>query len=288
MKAVFKNELATYFSTITGYVFGAFILLFIGIYMTSFNLKAMYPEFEYALGSMTVVFLIAIPILTMRVIAEERRQKTDQLLYSLPISMTEVVMGKFFALMVTFAAPLLLVATYPILLKKYGPVYLPTSYGAMLGLLMLGAALLAMGLFISSITENQAVAAGVCLAVMLLNYFMSSLAGYVPSSARASFIAFAVLLLALAAVLWFMTKNPVLTGGAAIIAAVGLIVYYRRNTSAFECLFAKVIGELSLFEKYNIFVEGILDLRVIIYDLSVAGFFLFLTVQSMEKRRWQG
>ena len=87
MRAVFRHELSSYFTGVTGYVFSAFLLLFTGIYTMVYNLQSASVHFEYVLGSMSFVFLIIVPILTMRVLAEERRQKTDQLLYSLPLTM---------------------------------------------------------------------------------------------------------------------------------------------------------------------------------------------------------
>ncbi len=89
MKAVLRHELSSCFTNLSGYVFGAFLLLFAGIYTMVYNLQSATTNFEYVLGSMSFVFLIIVPILTMRVLAEERRQKTDQLLYSLPLSMTQ-------------------------------------------------------------------------------------------------------------------------------------------------------------------------------------------------------
>ena len=167
MRAVFRHELSSYFTGVTGYVFGAFLLLFTGIYTMVYNLQSASVHFEYVLGSMSFVFLIIVPILTMRVLAEERRQKTDQLLYSLPLTMTQVVLGKFAAMLVVFAAPMAVICLYPVVLSAYGNVYLPAAYGAIVGFFFLGMALLAIGMYISSVTESQAVAAGLCFVVML-------------------------------------------------------------------------------------------------------------------------
>ena len=169
MRAVFRHELSSYFTGVTGYVFSAFLLLFTGIYTMVYNLQSASVHFEYVLGSMSFVFLIIVPILTMRVLAEERRQKTDQLLYSLPLTMTQVVLGKFAAMLVVFAAPMAVICLYPVVLSAYGNVYLPAAYGAIVGFFFLGMALLAIGMYISSVTESQAVAAGLCFVVMLVN-----------------------------------------------------------------------------------------------------------------------
>ncbi len=186
MRAVFRHELSSYFTGVTGYVFSAFLLLFTGIYTMVYNLQSASVHFEYVLGSMSFVFLIIVPILTMRVLAEERRQKTDQLLYSLPLTMTQVVLGKFTAMLVVFAVPMAVICLYPVVLSAYGNVYLPAAYGAIVGFFFLGMALLAIGMYISSVTESQAVAAGLCFVVMLMNYFLSDLAGF--ASAHGLFV----------------------------------------------------------------------------------------------------
>ena len=286
MTAVFRHELSSYFKSVSGYVFGAFLLLFAGIYTTDINLNAGLTNFEYVLDYMCIIFLIIVPILTMRVVAEERRQRTDQLLYSLPLTMTEVVLGKYGALLVVFLAPMAVIGVYPLILSAFGNVYLPTAYSAWLGFFLLGATLLAIGMFISSLTESQAVAAGLCFLVMLVNYFITSLAGFISTTAFASFAAFTVVILALAGIVWFMTRSGLASGVLALVLEAVLLFFYAGDTSAFEGLFPEVMENLSLFDQFYQFVNGVFDLRAVVYLLSVSGLFLFLTVQSLEKRRW--
>lgn len=286
MTAVFRHELSSYFKSVSGYVFGAFLLLFAGIYTTDINLNAGLTNFEYVLDYMCIIFLIIVPILTMRVVAEERRQRTDQLLYSLPLTMTEVVLGKYGALLVVFLAPMAVIGVYPLILSAFGNVYLPAAYSAWLGFFLLGAALLAIGMFISSLTESQAVAAGLCFLVMLVNYFITSLAGFISTTAFASFAAFTVVILALAGIVWFMTRSGLASGVLALVLEAVLLFFYAGDTSAFEGFFPEVMENLSLFDQFYQFVNGVFDLRAVVYLLSVSGLFLFLTVQSLEKRRW--
>lgn len=286
MTAVFRHELSSYFKSVSGYVFGAFLLLFAGIYTTDINLNAGLTNFEYVLDYMCIIFLIIVPILTMRVVAEERRQRTDQLLYSLPLTMTEVVLGKYGALLVVFLAPMAVIGVYPLILSAFGNVYLPAAYSAWLGFFLLGAALLAIGMFISSLTESQAVAAGLCFVVMLVNYFITSLAGFISTTAFASFAAFTVVILALAGIVWFMTRSGLASGVLALVLEAVLLFFYAGDTSAFEGLFPEVMENLSLFDQFYQFVNGVFDLRAVVYLLSVSGLFLFLTVQSLEKRGW--
>ena len=286
MRAVFKHELSSYFTNVTGYVFGAFLLLFAGIYTMVFNLKAMYTNFEYVLGNMSFAFLIIVPILTMRVLSEEKKQKTDQLLYSLPISMTNVVLGKYLALLIMFLIPVAIISLYPIILTAFGSVYLPASFGSIIGFFFLGAALIAIGVFISSITESQAVAAGVCFVVMLINYYISAIAAYASTSAFTSLAAFSIIFVIFAVIVRLMTKNTLAAIIVGIAPEAALIAMYMIDASKFEGLFPTIMEQLSLFDRFYVFVEGVFDLTGIVYFVTVIGIFLFLAVQSMEKRRW--
>lgn len=286
MNAVFRHELSSHFRSLGAYVFGAFLLLFGGIYTMVMNLNNLVTNFEYVLGNMAFIFLIIVPILTMRVLAEERRQKTDQLLYSLPISMTDVVLGKFGALLVMLALPLGIIALYPVILSAFGSIHFPTAYGSMLGFFLLGAALIAIGVFLSSLTESQAVAAGLCFVVMLLNYYISDLSTFVANTAFASFAAFAVVILLLALIVKLMTKSGFT---ALLTAAAGeglLLAGYLVSSSSFEGLFPAVMEKLSLFDRFYVFINGVFDLSSVVYFITVIALFLFLSVQSMERRRW--
>ena len=286
MTAVFRHELSSYFKSVSGYVFFFNDTATTEIYTTDINLNAGLTNFEYVLDYMCIIFLIIVPILTMRVVAEERRQRTDQLLYSLPLTMTEVVLGKYGALLVVFLAPMAVIGVYPLILSAFGNVYLPAAYSAWLGFFLLGAALLAIGMFISSLTESQAVAAGLCFLVMLVNYFITSLAGFISTTAFASFASFTVVILALAGIVWFMTRSGLASGVLALVLEAVLLFFYAGDTSAFEGFFPEVMENLSLFDQFYQFVNGVFDLRAVVYLLSVSGLFLFLTVQSLEKRRW--
>lgn len=286
MKAVFRHELSSAFTGLTSYVFSAFVLLFTGIYTMAYNLKNAYVNFEYVLGSMSFVFLIIVPILTMRTLSEERRQRTDQLLYSLPLTMTDVVVGKFLALAVVFLVPVGVMAMYPLILSAFGNVNLATSYGSLLGFFCLGCALIALGVWISSVTESQAVAAGLCFCAMLLNYFIGDLSEFLSTEGYASLAFLAVAILVACYLFYHMTKSGL---GALVLTAVlegCLAIAYLTKTAAFEGLVPELIGKLSLFERFYDLVNGVFDVGTIVYYLSVTGVFLFLAVQSMEKRRW--
>ena len=286
MKAVFRHELATYFTGLTGYVFGAFLLLFGGIYTKVICLNAGSANFEYVLSNLSFIFLIFVPILTMRVIAEEKRQKTDQLLYSLPLSMTGVTLGKYAAMVVIFLIPTGVLCVYPLLLTAFGSIYLPAVFSTVVGFVFLGAALLAIGMFLSSITESQGVAAGLCFVVLLVCYFLPDLSDYFSTSAFASFAAFTVVVLLIGLIFRLMTRNTPVSVTLMVVLEVALILGYGLGGDSFAGLFPSLVEELSLFEKFYQFVDGIFDVRCLVYFLTVILVFLFLTVQSLEKRRW--
>lgn len=286
MRSVFRHELSSYFTGLTAYVFGGFLLLFTGIYTMAYNLKNAYANFEYVLGSMSFVFLIIVPILTMKILAEERRQKTDQLLYSLPLTMTQVVLGKFAALAVVFLAPVLVMCVYPLILSAFGSVNLGAAYGAAAGFFGLGCALIAIGVYISAVTESQAVAAGLCFVVMLLNYFIGDLTSFLSTTAYASLLVLALAALVVCYLVYRMTKSGFATLMLAALLEGGIIGVYLLDSGKFEGLVPNLVAKLSLFERFYTLINGVFDLGTLVYYASVAAVFLFLAVQAMEKRRW--
>ncbi|MBQ7719536.1 MAG: ABC transporter permease [Clostridia bacterium] len=137
MSAVYRKELRGFFTSMIGYVFIAFVLLIAGIFITLTNFRTGYPNFEYSLGSISMILIFVVPILTMRIFAEERRSRTDQLLYSLPMSVTEIVIGKYLAAVTVFAVPCAVMCLYPVIMSFYGKVSFTSAYGAMLGFFLL-------------------------------------------------------------------------------------------------------------------------------------------------------
>ena len=286
MSAVFSHELKNYFQSLTAYVFGAFLLAFTGIGALMYNINAAVSNFEYVLDFCSIVFAVIVPILTMRVIAEERKQKTDQLLYSLPITTTQVILGKYLALLVVYAIPLCIISLYPLLFRRYGEVYLLTAYGSILAFFIMGAALIALGVFISSLTENQGFAAGIGIAAILLNYFSVTLSEYVSSTAYSSLVSLFVIVILLAVIIKKLTKNDVLAYGVGGALIAGLMITYFVDMEKLEGLLPDIMTKLSLFKQFSYFVNGVFDMTAIVYFLSVIAFFLFLSVQSLEKRRY--
>ncbi|MCD7769429.1 MAG: ABC transporter permease, partial [Oscillospiraceae bacterium] len=285
MSAIYERELDSQLNGLTGYIYGALMLLFGGIYVMAYNLSG-YTQFSYVLYSMEFVMLIAVPLLTMRSIAEERHQRTDQLLYSLPMSMTKIVLGKYFALVTVMALPMIVMALYPVVINAMtlsGSIPLKSAYGALVGFFFLGLALVAIGLFISSLVENGGVAAGCCFIVLLLLYFLSALTDYMSSASWVSFLIFTALVVLLGVLLWRLTKN----GNFALIFSIALeavlLICFLVWQDAFSGLIVTILEQLAVFDRFDNFTYDIFDITSIVYYVSVAAEFLFLTGQSMER-----
>ena len=286
MLAIFKHELRALFHSFTAYVFGAFLLVVVGLGALAYNLQAAVSNFEYVLSFAGIIFVVIVPLLTMRTIAEERRQKTDQLLYALPVSMTAVVLGKYAALLVVLLVPLAVISVYPLIFSFFGEVYLPVSFGSIFAYFVMGAALIAVGIFLSSLTENQGMAAGLGVAVILFNYYSVSLSEYVSQTAAGTLAACFVLIILIGLLARWLTRNAALGHIIWLVLTAVCCIVYLADQTAFEGFLPKVFKALSLFERLNTFVSGVFDLTALVYFLSVAAVFLFLAVQSLEKRRY--
>lgn len=286
MIAILKHELRSYFHTLTAYVFGAFLLAVIGFGALLYNIQAAVSNFEFVLGFAGMVFIVIVPILTMRVIAEEKRQKTDQLLYALPVSTTQIVAGKYLALLVIYLLPLGVVALYPLLFAQFGELSLVTAYGALVAFFLAGAALIALGMFLSSLTENQGMAAGIGIAAILFNYYSVSLAEQISSTAFGSVVVILAAICGLYCLIEHLLKNSRLAMAVSLVLMVITSVAFVLSTESFEGLVPRIVAGLSIFARLDTFISGMFDLTGVVYFLSFGGFFLFLTVQSLEKKRY--
>lgn len=182
MAAIYKKELQSYFHSFLGALFIGVMLLILGIYFAVYNLFMGYSYIGYALSSVVFLFLISFPILTMRILAEERRQKTDQLILTSPVSVSSIVIGKFLALATIFAVPVAIISLYPLILSVFGTVAFGESYLAVLGFFLFGLACIAIGIFVSSLTESQVIAAVLTFGVLFLGYVMSGICSMISAT----------------------------------------------------------------------------------------------------------
>lgn len=286
MLAIYKKELKSYLTSMQGYVFMAFIMLVLGIYFTAYNLNYASPDFGTTLNSVTFVFLIITPILTMRILAEEKRNKTDQLLFTSPVPIWKIVFGKYLGMVTIYLIPVVITLFYPLILAKYGTVSYPMTLTAIVGFFFLGCANIAVGLFLSSITESQVIAAVLTFVVLFCSFVMNGIESFFSQTAMASMLAFAVLAVLIAMVVYQMTKDNILTGITGVVLLGAVVIIYIVKSSLYEGAIQKLLDLLAIANHFDNFVGGILDFFGIVYMLSVICIFIFLTVQSIQKRRW--
>jgi ABC-2 type transport system permease protein len=286
MIAILKREFKSYLHNVSGFIFIAFLLTFVGFFTAAQNLFGGSASFEYALYNVVIVFLLIVPILTMRAIAEEKHTRTDQLLYSLPVSMKSVVIAKYLAMICVFLIPMAVTCLYPFLLSAFGIMNYAAAYSAILGLFLLGSALIAICTFISSLTESQIIAAVLGFGVLLVLYLMSGFSAIIPGTAIASFVCLIAVSALLALLVYGLTKNFNVAVVVAACCVIPLCAVYMIRASLFSGLFPAILSYLAVFDRFYTFAYGILDVTAIVYYLTVIVFFLFLTVQVMEKKRW--
>ena len=286
MTAIYKRELKSYLTSMVGYLFIFFVLVLTGIYFSAYQLSAAYPKFETTLSAVTFVFLIGVPILTMRVLAEERKQKTDQLLLTAPVSVGNIVTGKYLALVTVYAIPILVLCTYPLIMSKFGTVDFGTAYTAILGFFLLGCANIAIGLFMSALTESQVIAAVLTFVLLFAFYMMNGISSFFSKTSMSTCVTFGLLILAAAIIVYTMIKNVLISAAVGVIGEVILVIVYLLKSSIFEGGIQKVLDIFNLSGHFDNFTNNIIDIKGIVYFLSVIAVCLFLTMQSILKRRW--
>ena len=232
MSAIFKRELKSYFKTPIGYIFLAFYYFFLG-----FNFAELYaegsPQVPQLLLYMAIIVTFTLPIITMRLFSEDRRQKVDQVLFTSPVKLTGVVLGKFFAAFCVYAIGFAPTVIFEIIVALKTSVNIFSYVYSLLGMLLLGAALISIGMFISSLTESPSMAAIITLAVNIIAIFMTTIAGLINIS-------------------WL----------------------------------SQICYKIAFISVVDSFGEMVLSIPDIIYFLSITAAFVFLTVRSLEKKRW--
>lgn len=286
MTAIFKKELKGYLTSMIGYVFIFFILLLEGIYFTAYSIQQSYPVFGVTLQAITFVFLLLVPILTMKTVAEERKQKTDQLLLTAPVSVGKIITGKYMALITVFLIPVGIICCYPLIMGKYGTISYPMAYTAILGFALLGAAQIAVGVFLSSLTENPVIAAVMTFIALFICYMITGIASLIPDTSAASLRIYILLVAVLTFFIYHMIQNLWIAGGIGITGEAALIITYLIKPVLFESGIQKFLEIFDITSHFDNFTNGIFDLNGIVYFLSVIVIFLFLSVQTITKRRW--
>lgn len=286
MTAIFKREFKSCFTGMIGWVIAAVSLFFLGLYFTNRNLLYASSDFASVLYTMTMILLFLLPAISMRSFAEERKNKTDQLLLTSPVSIPAIVAGKFLAELAVFALPLVAAVVMPLLLQAFGTVSLVAAYSALLGYLLLGGACLAVGTWISALTENQILAYLATFGALLVAYLMNGIQTMFTTGNLLAFVVFMIVLLVASVLVGVICKR--LAAGAAVFCAgaVVLFVLFQLRPAWLLTAFNAVLSALALFEPFKDIVGGMFSIPAIVYYLSVMGLFLFLTGQALARRRW--
>lgn len=232
MLAILKREMQNYFASPIGYIFLAVFYFFAGMFFSSV-LYSNTTDVTYVFSSLFTVLIFIIPLLTMRSMSEDKKQKTDQLLLTSPVNLSGLVMGKFLAAFLMYCIALAVTVVYSLILAAFAAPEWSVVIGNIFGALILGASLIAIGVFISSLTENQLIAAVGSFAVMMFIMMIDGFASLIP-------------------------------------------VDFISN----------IILKLSFMSRYEDFVAGILNISNVLFFVSIAVVFIFLTVRVLEKRRW--
>lgn len=286
MIAIYKRELKSYLTSMIGYLFLFFILLITGLYFTAYQLTSAYPKFEYTMSSIIFVFLVAVPLITMRVLAEERKQKTDQILLTSPVSISGIVWGKYLALLTLFGFAILIICIYPLIISMYGNVSFASCYNGILGFFLLGAAVLAIGVYISALTESQVISAVLSFVIIFSFYVITGISSFFSETSLSTCIAIAVLILAFSLLTYNMIHSFLISIITVLVAEMALVITYFVNSSFFEGGIQKILSIFDISGHFENFASGILDIKSVIYYISIVVVCMFLTAQSIQKRRW--
>lgn len=286
MIAIYKRDLKGFFTGMMGYVLLAFFLAVGGLYFTVMNLMSGYPDLSYTLYNNLFVLLLLVPLLTMRSFAEERHARTDQLLLTSPVPLWRIVLGKYLAVLSVFGMAVLVFALYPLIMSRGGAVSYRQSYAALLAFFLLGAACIAIGVFLSSLNENQIVAAVCSFFVLLLAYLMPSIQTLFTVGSALAMGVFLVLAVLGAAYAGWHSRSWGLGLGVFTVCCAAILVLFWLRSAALTSAFSSLLGALCLFSPFEKFVSGLFSLSAVVYYLSVTALFLFFTCQTLEKRRW--
>ena len=286
MRAIWKRELQAYFLTPTGYVFMGVFLLLSSVMFYLQIMQARSSDLPTFVGQMSYLWMLLSPVLTMRLLAEERQRRTDQLLLTSPVGIPSIVMGKYFAQLAVFAVPMAAAAIMPLVLTAFGTISLTSAYATWLAYFLMGAACIAIGTFVSALTENQIIAYLATFGALLICYLMNGIKSLFTSGNTLAFIVFCVVLAVVALLVGLACKN--VTVGSAVFCggAVVLVLLFKLRPAWLLTGVNSVLGALALFQPFTDFVGGMFSVTGIVYYLSVAGLFLFLTGQALERRRW--
>lgn len=287
MIAIWKREFQSYFQSMIGYVFVAVLMVFLGIYFLAYNMMSGYPYFSYTLSSALIVLVFAIPVVTMKSFSEERKTKTDQLLLTAPISVGKIVMGKFLGMVSLLVIPMLFSCLCPLVIKMQGTSYLMVDYSTIFAFFLIGCTYIAIGMFISSLTESQVIAAVATIGILFIVQMWEGVVSLIPTSAIGSLIGFVIVLTVVVLLIYGMNRNYIVAMAMEAVGVLALLIVYNLKSSLFSSALPNLLGKLNFLGYFDNFAfNNIFDVTGVVFYVSVSMLFVFLTTQVLQKRRW--
>lgn len=287
MISIIKKEVYQYFTTMTGYVFLTALVFVTALMFVTGNVFTLSADYQNTLFGTLSIFLILIPLLTMRLFAEEAKQKTDQLLFTSPVSITEIVLGKFIAALCLFLIGLLITLTFPLIISPYGTVFTAQLVSAIFGYILLIGCFISVGIFISSITDNQITAAAITFASIFLFFILNTIVTSLPADRTSTLIFLFFVDIVISFIFYDSTKSKIATAISFFIFLVIVVIAYMISPILFDNGLYKILSWFSLLGRFEGFIIGIIDLSDVLYYISFIVIFNYLTITNLEKRRWK-
>ena len=286
MTAIYKREVKSCLTSMYGAIAIAVMLLIVGYMFRFYNLYSGASSLIYAVFNSNLIFYIVVPVLTMRSFAEERRQKTDQLLLTAPVSPMGIVLGKYFALITVYAVPCLVMCVLPLMIMPFGEPALPISYISILVFFLIGCAYLSCGMFISSLTDNQIIAAIGSLLFVFVTMIMHNTYSLLSQASVSSMVLFLALAVLLGLVLMVMTGSSIVGLGTAGLGAAAVIILFFVQPGWVSGKTEAILKCLDFYSHFESFAYSNFSLTDLLYFLSVAVIGIVLTYTSLQRRRW--
>lgn len=287
MRAIYKRELKSLFNSMIAYIFIAIYILIFGIYFRYYNLQYGVTSIGYPTlyGCYFCFFLFS--ILTMKSLPEERKEKIDQLLFTSPVSVFKIVLGKYLAMCTVFAVVIAVLATCPLVIRSFGMAMLKVDYTSLLAYFLLGCVFIAICMFISSLTESQIISAIISLVTIFVLEYFSVFSEALSDKAYVSLVGFILVSAIIGLVCGILTKNSMFGFSIGIGFSLIVIIVYIFKQNLFNGALQKVFGVLPPSNYLiNFIYYYMFDMRTIVYYLSLICLFLFFTVQTIQKRRY--
>lgn len=291
MIAIYKRELRAYFTSMQAYIYLALFVGFTGVYFAILNIANGYNDFSsYVLSNfsyMIFAYAISVPILTMRMFSEEKKHKTDQLLLTAPVSVWEIVLGKFLACATVFFAGMLIISVFPVIIALNGSIPVANTVSGYIGMILFAMCIISIGTLISSLTEEPVIAVIVTAVATLFILFFKMLVSLLPNGVIPTFLFFGLVVIALAVLFYIDTRKPQIAAIVMLLGG-GLVTgLYFWQKEWFVYGLINSLNWLSIETRYEEFLNGIVNLSSVVYLLTVIAVCLFLTTRVIEKRRWK-